>query len=228
MLSSDRPPAALSRLAERLRDRFAWGLTVSLEPPDLRTRMVLLWRLAAGASGEPPDTAVLREIAARAPGNVRLLEGAMTRVLALSSLLSEPLAPAIVRRALAPAAAPSGGHGHAPPSLEAIQDAVCAVQGITAAELRSPLRSPRIAHSRQLAMYLARQLTGLSLAQIARGFDRDHTTVMHAVRAVSARIEPDSDTQAAIQEIHRLLAIQNPPGAGGSVPIPDPGINPQD
>ena len=100
VLSSDRPPQALSQLAERLRDRFQWGLCVDLDAPDLRTRVALLWRIASDAAPELPDPAVLREIASRAPGNVRRLEGAMTRVLAFASMLSEPLSPTIVDQAL--------------------------------------------------------------------------------------------------------------------------------
>ncbi len=99
VLSSDRPPEALSRLAERLRDRFGWGLTVEVEPPDLRTRMALLWRLA-GDQQPGVEPGVLHEIARRAPGNIRLLEGAMTRVLAISSMLSEPLSEPVVHQAL--------------------------------------------------------------------------------------------------------------------------------
>ena len=90
VLSSDRPPEALSKLAERLRDRFDWGLRVELEAPDLRTRIAVLWRLAS-ATAEPPDPRVLQEIASSVPENVRVLEGAMTRVMAIASLLSEPL-----------------------------------------------------------------------------------------------------------------------------------------
>lgn len=213
VLSSDRPPAALSRLAERLRDRFAWGLTVELGAPDLRTRMALLWRLAADSRGERPDPQALREIAERIPANVRLLEGAMTRVLAMSSLLAEPLAPAVVQRALGAGDVPAPAAPAAPPTLGAIQEAVCAVQGISPEEMRGPLRASRVARARQMAMYLARELTGLSLAEIARGFDRDHTTVMHAVRAVGARLELGSETEAAIHRA-RLSLGSAPPSDG--------------
>ena len=213
VLSSDRPPAALSRLAERLRDRFAWGLTVELGSPDLRTRMAVLWRIAADSRMDSPDPQALREIAERNPSNVRLLEGAMTRVLALSSMLAEPLAPAIVRRALGqrPVAVPQASTP--PPTVEAIQQAVCAVHGLALEEMRSPLRSPRIAHARQIAMYLARELTGLSLTQIASSFGRDHTTVMHAVRAVGKRLEPGSETEASIHKIRLTLGDLTPPPA---------------
>jgi chromosomal replication initiator protein len=212
VLSSDRPPGALSGLAERLRDRFAWGLTVEIEPPDLRTRIAVLWRLASDRAGELPEPAVLNEIAARVPGNVRVLEGAMTRVLALSSLLREPLTTSIVRQALDVdrGATP----GRPTPSLEQIQDAVCAVHRISREELLSPRRSPRIAQTRQLAMYLARELTGLSLSDIARAFDRDHTTVMHAIRAVGARLEPGSEASSAVHKVCTSLGTVPPEVCG--------------
>ena len=207
VLCADRPPSALSRLADRVRDRFDWGLTVELEPPDLRARMALLWRLASAAEGCLPEPAALREIAVRAPANVRLLEGAMTRVLALGSLLQEPLTPELVRRALAPAgdAGPQSVEAEKRIGVEAIQDAVCAAQGIDRATLLSAQRTPRIAQARQLAMYLARELTSLSLTQIAQAFDRDHTTVLHALRAVSGRLEPGSETAAAIHRVRARL-----------------------
>jgi chromosomal replication initiator protein len=212
VLSSDRPPEALSRLAERLRDRFQWGLCVELEPPDLRTRIAVLWRLASAASPEPPDAPALSEIAARVPGNVRGLEGALTRVLAFASILREPLSTPLVARALSrarlPAASPpAGGDG---PTVGAIQDAVCGVLGITRQELLSSRRTPRIAHARQLAMYIARELTALSLMQIAREFDRDHTTVIHAVRSVSHRLEPGSETTSLLHKVELELGTRCP------------------
>jgi len=120
-----------------------------------------------------------------------------------------------------------------PPTLTAIQDAVCAVNGLTREELLSPRRSARVAHSRQLAMYLARELTPLSLTEIARGFDRDHTTVLHAIRSVSARLEPGSETATAINTIHTTLGTRparehpstetghDPPGPGSSSTGPE-------
>jgi chromosomal replication initiator protein len=207
VLSSDRPPEALSGLAERLRDRFAWGLTVELEPPDLRTRIALLWRLAADRAADLPEPAVLHEIATRVPGNVRVLEGAMTRVLAVSSLLSEPLSTSIVHRALSEESGPARVAPATAPTLEAIQEAVCAVHGVSREELLSARRSAKVAHARQLAMYLARELTPLSLSEIARRFDRDHTTVLHAMRAVDGRRARGSDTDLAIHTVHRTLGI---------------------
>jgi chromosomal replication initiator protein len=210
VLSSDRPPEALSKLADRLRDRFLWGLRVELDPPDLRTRIALLWRLASDSGRDLPEPGVLHEIATRVPHNVRVLEGAMTRVLAVSSLLSEPLSMPIVRRALEPGDRQGSPAAAAPPSLEAIQDAVCSVNGVGREELLSPKRSSKVARSRQVAMYMARELTSLSLTEIARAFDRDHTTVLHAIRTVSSRLEPGSETAETIHRVRSALGREQP------------------
>ncbi len=208
VLSSDRPPEALSRLAERLRDRFNWGLRVELEAPDLRTRLAVLWRIANDNYGELPEPGVLREIASAVPANVRVLEGAMTRVMAFASLHSEPLTTPIVHRALGRSAAGVPPPSAEPPTLVEIQEAVCTVCGLRREELLSSRRTAQIARPRQIAMYLARRLTPLSLAEIARGFDRDHSTVLHAVRSVSGRLEPGSETAATIHRIHLTLGTR--------------------
>lgn len=205
VLSSDRPPQALEQLAERLRDRFEWGLCVALEPPDLRTRIALLWRIASSSALELPDPAVLREIAARAPANVRVLEGAMTRVLAFASMLSEPLSEPLVSRALAEQ---SSTHRREAPTIEAIQDAVCSVLAVERSDLLSSVRTTRVARARQLAMYLARELTPHTVSEIGRAFERDHTTVAHALRAVDDRQVPGSETELAIHKVRSALDRQ--------------------
>ncbi|HSI81439.1 MAG TPA: chromosomal replication initiator protein DnaA, partial [Solirubrobacterales bacterium] len=222
VLSSDRPPQALSRLEERLRDRFEWGLCVAIEPPDIRTRLALAWRLAASGDAEPPGPEVLREIAARVPANVRLLEGAITRVLAFASMLGEPLQPALVHRALGVGS--EAGSAPGPPatqSVEAIQDAVCSVLDVSREELLSARRTPRIARARQLAMYIAREQTSHSLTEIARRFDRDHTTVVHAIRAVTARLEPGSDTADELRRVRLVLGDSPRPESANRRPDPD-------
>jgi chromosomal replication initiator protein len=231
VLSSDRPPAALAQLAERLRDRFQWGLTVELEPPDLRTRIALLWRMAARSAPELPEPMALEEIAGRVPGNVRLLEGAMTRVVATASVLSEPITTPLVRKALQ---APGGGSreqvaaaaASAAPSVTAIQEAVASVLGVPREELVSVRRTPRVARARQLAMYLTRELTQLSLAQIAREFERDHSTVLHAIRSVSQRLEPGSETAEAIHKVRANLGTTGDVGLGPDDSLHDPGTPP--
>jgi chromosomal replication initiator protein len=210
VLSSDRPPEALSRLAERLRDRFQWGLTIELGSPDLRTRTALLWRMTMEGALDLPEPTVLREIASLAAGNVRRLEGAMTRVAALSSMLSEPMTSSLVRRALT---RPSGGGGAtephsavpAAPSIPTIQDAACSVMGVSREDLLSAKRTRRVVEARQLAIYLSRELTSLSLAQIAREFNRDHSTVLHSIRNFAARLEPASEAALILHRTRALL-----------------------
>lgn len=213
VMSSDRPPGSLVALEERLRDRFEWGLTVELEPPDLRTRVALLWRFASAAIDGLPEPDVLRDIANRSTGNVRRLEGALTRVLAVSSVYGEPLAADAVRRALpaTPAEPRGAGEPILAPSVSAIQDAVATVAGISRGDLLSAKRTPAIARARHLAMFLARDLTPLSLVQIAREFNRDHSTVIHAIRAVDERNQPDSETAGDINSVRVLLGEKRRP-----------------
>ncbi|MEO8092534.1 MAG: chromosomal replication initiator protein DnaA [bacterium] len=227
VLSSDRPPAALARLAERLRDRFQWGLEVELEPPDLRTRTALLWRMAARSAPELPEPRVLQEIAGQVQGNVRLLEGAMTRVVALASVLSEPITTPLVHRALRSGGTEGAACDPDGPSVVTIQEGVSSVLGVPRGELLSTRRTPRVARARQLAMYLTRELTPLSLAQIAREFDRDHSTVLHAIRAVSQRLEPGSETTDALHRIRASLGTTEPGSSAPDHPVHDDDADPQ-
>jgi chromosomal replication initiator protein len=216
VLSSDRPPEAMERLSERMRDRFAWGLTVEVQGPDLATRIALLRRLATEHGIPTPDLDALRQIAIAAPQNLRRLEGALTRVTAFSSLLGESPTAELVRKALGveagqetaptPAAESSG-----PEQLERIKQAVCDVLHLSPSDMRSPRRAPNVVRGRQLAMYVARRQTDLSLAEIARGFDRDHSTVLSSIRRVEKDLEPGSDFHRALERIHERLNIE---GAG--------------
>jgi chromosomal replication initiator protein len=218
VLSSDRPPEAIARLAERLRDRFEWGLRVGIGPPDLRTRTALLWRMTTEVPLEISDPGVLHDIAGLAAGNVRRLEGALTRIAALSSVLGEPVNRALIRKALddpiatdSPSTSARDPEPEAP-SIPAIQGAVCAVLGISQSAMLSPSRAAELSRGRQIAMYLSRDMTSLSLADIARQFDRDHTTVLHAVRAVSARAIEDAEVADTIHRARELLgASQSDP-----------------
>lgn len=210
VLSSDRPPEAMSRLSERMRDRFAWGLTVELQGPDLPTRMALLRRLAVEHAIPVPDLEVLRQIAHATPENLRRLEGALTRVTALSSMLGEAPSAELVRRALS-LDRDGGAVPQAPPveapdeQLERIQRAVCDVLHLAPSEMRSPRRTPTAVRGRQLAMYVARSKTDLSLVEIARGFSRNHSTVLSSIRRVERDLEPGSDVHRALERINERL-----------------------
>ncbi len=215
VLSSDRPPEAMGRLSERMRDRFAWGLTVELQGPDPATRIALLKRLAAEHGIPIPDLDVLQQIAHSAPENLRRLEGALTRVTAFASMLGEVPSVELARRALG-SQADGAGTGSQPPQapageqLERIQRAVCDVLHLSQADMRSPRRAPNLVRGRQLAMYVARNQTDLSLAEIARGFERDHSTVLHSIRRVERDLEPGSDIHKALERIHERLHIEGP------------------
>jgi chromosomal replication initiator protein len=225
VLSSDRPPDALAELAARLRDRFDWGLTVEIHPPDLRTRLTLLWRMASSLPLDLREPGALSAIASSVPDNVRRLEGAMTRVAARASLFSEPISHKLVASALGATGSTSASRRRSPvPDLAAIQAAVATATGVPLPALTSKSRSPRVAAARQLAMYLTNEITGASITDIARGFERDHTTVIHALRRVGARLEPGSPTLEALHRSRRELGIGSSPPA---TVIPAHAPNPQ-
>ena len=206
VLSSDRPPAELARLAERLRDRFEWGLCAQLGPPDLRTRTTLLQRLAGDAGIEEPDPAVLTEIASRVPANVRRLEGALNRVLAFSSMMDQPLTPELVRDVLAaPGAAHPAQDPDESPTLGQIQEAVCTVLHLSSDDLLSRKRNAHAVRGRQLAIHLARERLGLSLGELASAFDRDRATILHSLRHVERELVPESEISAALEQVQRRL-----------------------
>ena len=205
VLSSDRPPADLSRIAERLRDRFEWGLCAELGPPDLRTRTTLLGRLARRNAPEAVDPEVIKEIASRVPANVRKLEGALNRVLAYASMMDLPLNRELVRDVLDPQ-----GEAEPPPTqdeltLERIQDAVCAVLHLSSDDLLSRKRSAQAVRGRQLAIHIARERLGLSLGELGHAFDRDRATILHSLRAVERDLVPESNTSATLEQVQRRL-----------------------
>jgi len=216
VLSSDRPPEAMERLSERMRDRFAWGLTVEMQGPDLPTRLALLRRLAGEHAIVAPDIEVLRQIALAAPQNLRRLEGALTRVAAFASLLGEAPSADLVRRALGASEGAKQVGTPAPEDpgqeLERVQRAVCDVLHLSPADMRSKRRTATAVRGRQLAMYVARNSTDLSLAEIARGFDRDHSTVLYSIRTVERQLEPGSDIHRALEKVHERLHPTAPAG----------------
>ncbi len=217
VLSSDRPPEAIEALTERMRDRFAWGLTVEVKGPDLQTRVALLRRLAAERAMGVPDIEVLRQIAVSVPANLRKLEGALTRVSAFASLLGETPTPELVREALAPRGRSGELTESLPletpgePSLDAIQQATCDVLRVSRADLCSSRRPPNLVRARQLAMFVSRKSTSHSLAEISRAFNRDHSTVLHSIRTIEKQLEPGSDIHRALEAIHERLHIAPEP-----------------
>jgi chromosomal replication initiator protein len=209
VLTSDRPPHDLQALEDRLRERFAAGLVADIAPPDLTTRLAILRKRAQHDHIDLADDLALEVIAERVESNVRALEGALIRIVAFSSLTGRPFTAELAHEVLnrlypRPAGAGRvGGH-----SVSDIQAAACEHFGLSAEELLSPSRTARIAWPRQVAMYLARELTTESLPAIGRHFGgRDHTTVLHAWRRTTARITDDESAREAVEKLRQALQI---------------------
>jgi chromosomal replication initiator protein len=206
VLSADRIPSELSTLESRLRDRFEWGLTVAVEPPNLATRLTVLRRLVREA-GIDTEGDALTELARRIDVNVRQLHGALTRVIAHASLTAKPLSAELID-AVVPK--PSRSSGSSP--VEEIQQRVAAAFGISRAELVGSTRAATPLRARQVAIYLTRELTDLSLPQIGRVYGgRDHSTVLNSIRRIEARFSEDAVLAKRVEQLR--AAIHIPPTA---------------
>jgi len=180
VISSDRPPKAMSTLEERLRSRFSWGLITDLLPPDLETRLAILQKKAA-AEPTPVADDVMNYIATSITNNIRELEGALHKVLAYTSLNREPLTLALAERLLNDIISEPR-----PVTPKVILDVTAEMFGLSVEDLRSKSRSRPLVTARQIGMYAFRQMTDFSYPAIGREFgDRDHTTVIHAVEKIS-------------------------------------------
>ena len=207
VLTSDRPPRDLQALEDRLRERFEAGLVADIKPPELATRLAILRKRADHDGIELADELVLQAIAERVTLNVRALEGALIRAVAFSSLTGRPLTIELAREVLDglyPVTAQQECQG--PWSVNEIQAAACEHFGLSAEELLSASRTPRITWARQVAMYFTRELTAESLPAIGRHFGgRDHTTVLHACRRTNARIASDELSREAVEKLWSQL-----------------------
>jgi chromosomal replication initiator protein len=209
VLTSDRPPHDLQALEDRLRERFEAGLVADIKPPEMATRMAILRKRAHHDHVVLDDDLALVAIAERVTNNVRALEGALIRVVAFSSLTGRPVTADLANEVLDnlyPRARSS--REPRPRSIGEIQAAACTHFGLSADELLSSARTPRIAWPRQVAMYLSRELTDESLPAIGRHFGgRDHTTVLHACRRTAARIASDDASRQAVENLCRSLDL---------------------
>jgi len=199
VISSDRPPREISTLEERLRSRFEWGLITDIQPPDLETRIAILRKKVKTDGIHIPDPKVLEFIAGRISSNIRELEGALTRVVAFSSLtgrpMSEDLAQDVLRDVFPQGEVPQV-------SIERIQELVSERFGLSLGELCGDKRSQNIVYPRQVAMYLSRELTDSSLPKIGKQFGgRDHTTVIHATSKIARMIREDRNVYNLVQEL---------------------------
>jgi chromosomal replication initiator protein len=200
VLSADRLPSELSSLESRLRDRFEWGLTLAVEPPNLATRLTVLRRLVREA-GVDTEGDVLTELARRIDINVRQLHGALTRLIAHSSLTARPLSPELIDAVI-----PKTPRGAEQAPVEVIQQRVSKAFGISRAELVGSTRAATPLGARQIAIYLTRELTDLSLPQIGRLYGgRDHSTVLNSIRRAEARCGEDPAMAARVDELRAAI-----------------------
>ncbi|MEX2464819.1 MAG: chromosomal replication initiator protein DnaA [Gaiellaceae bacterium] len=199
VISSDRPPRAIATLEARLRSRFEWGLITDIQPPDLETRIAILRKKVKTDAIHIPDPQVLTFIASRISTNIRELEGALTRVVAFSSLTGRPMTVDLAQEVLKDVF-PQGEMPEI--SVEQIQSTVIERFGISLQELTGDRRQQSVVYPRQVAMYLCRELTDSSLPKIGKKFGgRDHTTVMHATAKIGKLIQEDRSVYNLVQEL---------------------------
>jgi chromosomal replication initiator protein len=205
VLTSDRAPSDHDEFEARLRERFASGLVADLQAPELEVRMAILRKRARLDSLTEVSEQTLREIASRVTSSVRSLEGALIRVVAYASLRREDPTPELARRVLA-SLYPHAASALGPCSLEAIQEAAATEFGIPREALLAHDRRPAVAFARQVAMYLARELTDESLPVIGERFGgRNHSTVLHAHRRIAADLESNQDVVDKVAQLKRHL-----------------------
>ena len=198
VLTSDRKPDDMPTLEDRLRSRFQWGLIADINPPDYETRMAILKNKAMMLGLDLSDD-VCNYIAINITNNVRQIEGTVKKILAYRDLNNMPLDLPNISRAISDM---FKSEGNALPTPGLIITQVCKFYNIDDSVIRSAKKSKGVADARQVAMYMIRQLTNLSFPDIGKEFDRDHTTVMHAVKKVEASLKTgDANLQNAIRDI---------------------------
>ena len=202
VMTSDRAPEDIPGLEDRLIERFRSGLVAELDAPEANVRMAILAKRAR-VDNLKIDEAVLAEIASRVTTSVRALEGALIRVVAYASMKDEPPTPALARHVLRRLGEVTTTDTC---GLNEILDAAAQEFGVESRDLLARDRRPTVAKARQVAMYLARELTEHSLPEIGRGIGgRNHTTVLHAVNRVGAELRTDDTVRTAVDNLRRRL-----------------------
>jgi chromosomal replication initiator protein len=202
IISSDRPPKEIPTLEDRLRSRFEWGLITDIQPPDLETRIAILRKKARAENLEIPNEAMLY-IANQIDTNIRELEGALIRVVAYSSLINQDVTTHLAAEALKniiPSSRPRVI------TIMDIQQKVGEFYGLKLEDFKARKRTKAVAFPRQVAMYLARELTDFSLPKIGEAFGgRDHTTVIHAHEKISVSVKNDQELYKIVYTISEKI-----------------------
>ena len=196
------PPKEIPTLEDRLRSRFEWGLIADIQPPDFETRMAIL-KKKADVEGLNVPNEVMVYIATKIKSNIRELEGALIRIIAYSSLTNRDVSVDLASEALKDIIS---NKESAPVTVKTIQESVANYYNLRIEDLKSQRRTRNIAYPCQIAMYLSRKLTDMSLPKIGEEFGgRDHTTVIHAYEKISENLKTDEGLQSMINDITKKL-----------------------
>lgn len=202
ILSSDRPPKEIPTLEDRLRSRFEWGLIADIAAPDFETRIAILKKKADDEKLNV-DNDVMVYIANKIKSNIRELEGALIRIIAYSSLTGRDITVDLASEALKDIISSKQSKQI---TVDLIQDIVSSFYNLKIEELKSAKRTRNIAYPRQIAMYLCRKLTDLSLPRIGEEFGgRDHTTVIHAYEKISKNIKKDQELESVVNDLMKKI-----------------------
>ncbi|MDR2525368.1 MAG: chromosomal replication initiator protein DnaA [Oscillospiraceae bacterium] len=201
VLTSDKPPKDIATLEDRLRSRFDAGLIADVQPPDLETRMAIVKRKAQDTGFDISDDMV-DYIARQLKSNIRQLEGAVNRIEALVTLRGMPLTLATAQHAIADIVSTERP---LPVTIECIIEEAARAFSLNSTDLRSKRRSSDISHARQVAMYIISQVTGQSTKAIGAEFQRDHSTVVYALREIRDEIARDASLRKLVNEITKVV-----------------------
>ena len=202
ILTSDKPPKDIQRLEERLCSRFEWGLVADIQRPDVDTRVAILREKIQQENIAVPDE-VLQLIAGKIDSNIRELEGALTRLMAYSTLVRQPITMELCEAALKEI---FDQRQTKQITAEVIMKTVSDYYGVTLVDLTGPTRKREITLPRQIAMYLTREMTGMSLPQIGDVFGgRDHSTVLHSCKTVESNTKSQPGMKSIVEDIQRLV-----------------------
>ncbi len=198
VLTSDRPPKEMTQLEDRLRTRFEWGLMVDVTPPDFETRLAIIKTKAALLGVQLPDE-ITGYIAENVTANVRQIEGTLNKILAYRDLLGDKVDDQAVSRAVRDMLKKSNEYV---PSPDVIIGYICKYYNLEDDVLRGQSRGRDVVNARQIAMYLIRRMTSLSLVDIGKEFGgRDHTTVLHSLDKVEKEMRADPSFAEVVKEI---------------------------
>ena len=201
VLSSDRPPKDIPLLEDRLKSRFEWGLIADISNPDYETRLAIL-RKKAQTDNVIVDDQILSAIATRVVSNIRELEGVFNKLVAFSTLANGPITIEMAEKAINDISAQK----EKVISADYIQDVVSKYFNINKKDLKGSKRSNDIAYPRQIAMYLCREVAGLSFPKIGEEFGkRDHTTVMHGCNKIEKEIQENTNTKLIVESVKKII-----------------------